>query len=75
MVLTIHNMMWMVIFMQCMIRLRAAVYGIILIFLKKPELQRMHLQTGILLEKQWKKSVPWMRMCMDTLQDRAPAIL
>ena len=50
-------------------------YGIIPIFLKKPELQRRRLQTGILLEKQWKKSVLWTRMCTDTLQDRAPAIL
>ena len=73
--LTIHSMIWMVIFMQCMIRLRAVAYGIIPIFLKKPELQRRCLQTGILLEKQWKKSVLWTRMCTDTLQDRAPAIL
>ena len=51
------------------------IYGIIPIFLKKPELQRRRLQTGILLEKQWKKSVLWTRMCTDTLQDRAPAIL
>ena len=48
---------------------------VIPIFLKKPELQRRRLQTGILLEKQWKKSVLWTRMCTDTLQDRAPAIL
>lgn len=54
---------------------REMAYGIIPIFLKKPELQRRCLQTGILLEKQWKKSVLWTRMCTDTLQDRAPAIL
>jgi len=45
-------MIRMDIFMQCMIRLKAVVFGIIQVFLKKQVLLQMHLQIGIHLEMQ-----------------------
>lgn len=46
------SMIRMDIFMQCMIRLKAVVFGIIQVFLKKQVFLQMHLQIGIHLEMQ-----------------------
>ena len=68
-------MMWTVIFIPFMTSWKAVDSGIIQKYLSRQvSLQKKRLKTGKVLEQLWIRSMSWVEIHMDMLQDRDPVI-